>query len=204
MTKIYQAAEQNGRSMIEMLGVLAIIGVLSIGGISGYSKAMAKYKINKTVDQVSMLITSVRTAFGNQNSYYGLTTAKAIDYDLVGNDLTLGSSTTLTNAYSGNVTVEAKGDKGVDTCNPTNYCPTFAVSYTGLDRQSCAIIASSDWGGSAASGLYSIKINDVAHTWDGSGEGKTGTALPIIYDTAITQCSGESKYATSSITWVYY
>ena len=34
--------EQNGRSMIEMLGVLAIIGVLSVGGIAGYSKAMMK------------------------------------------------------------------------------------------------------------------------------------------------------------------
>lgn len=40
--------EQNGRSMIEMLGVLAIIGVLSVGGIAGYSKAMMKFKINKT------------------------------------------------------------------------------------------------------------------------------------------------------------
>ena len=40
--------EQNGRSMIEMLGVLAIIGVLSVGGIAGYSKAMLKIKINKT------------------------------------------------------------------------------------------------------------------------------------------------------------
>ena len=29
-----------GRSMIEMLGVLAIIAVLSVGGIAGYSKAM--------------------------------------------------------------------------------------------------------------------------------------------------------------------
>jgi len=37
---------QNGRSMIEMLGVLAIIGVLSVGGIAGYSKAMTKYRIN--------------------------------------------------------------------------------------------------------------------------------------------------------------
>ena len=33
-------SNQNGRSMIEMLGVLAIIGVLSGGGIIGYSKAM--------------------------------------------------------------------------------------------------------------------------------------------------------------------
>ena len=41
---------QCGRSMVEMLGVLAIIGVLSVGGIAGYSKAMNKYKINKKCD----------------------------------------------------------------------------------------------------------------------------------------------------------
>ena len=42
-----------GRSMIEMLGVLAIIGVLSVGGIAGYSKAMEQYKIIKSVDYLT-------------------------------------------------------------------------------------------------------------------------------------------------------
>ena len=39
--------------MVEMLGVLAIIGVLSVGAIAGYSKAMFKYKMNKTMDIIS-------------------------------------------------------------------------------------------------------------------------------------------------------
>ena len=47
---------QSGRSMIEMLGVLAIIGVLSVGGIAGYSKAMEKFKLNKTISEYSYLI----------------------------------------------------------------------------------------------------------------------------------------------------
>ena len=47
---------QSGRSMVEMLGVLAIIGVLSVGGIAGYSKAMNKYKINQMLDTVSQVI----------------------------------------------------------------------------------------------------------------------------------------------------
>lgn len=47
---------ENGRSMIEMLGVLAIIAVLSVGGIAGYSKAMEKFKINKVIDDLNMLI----------------------------------------------------------------------------------------------------------------------------------------------------
>ena len=45
-----------GRSMIEMLGVLAIIGVLSVGAIAGYSKAMGKYKLNKFSEQLNTLV----------------------------------------------------------------------------------------------------------------------------------------------------
>ena len=45
-----------GRSMIEMLGVLAIVGVLSVGGIAGYSKAMEKWKVDKLISEYSLLI----------------------------------------------------------------------------------------------------------------------------------------------------
>ena len=38
-----------------MLGVLAIIGVLSVGGIAGYSKAMQKWEDNKQIQQLSEL-----------------------------------------------------------------------------------------------------------------------------------------------------
>ena len=58
---INKNSNQSGRSMIEMLGVLAIVGVLSVGGIAGYSKAMTKFKINKTADQISQIVTNIRT-----------------------------------------------------------------------------------------------------------------------------------------------
>ena len=48
-----------GRSMVEMLGVLAIVGVLSVGAIAGYSKAMFKYKLNKMVDQYNQLFGTI-------------------------------------------------------------------------------------------------------------------------------------------------
>lgn len=47
---------QSGRSMVEMLGVLAIIGVLSVGAIAGYSKAMFKYKLNKQTTQIGYIL----------------------------------------------------------------------------------------------------------------------------------------------------
>ena len=48
-----------GRSMVEMLGVLAIIGVLSVGAIAGYGKAMEKYRLNQYSQAISMLINNV-------------------------------------------------------------------------------------------------------------------------------------------------
>ncbi len=41
---------ESGRSMVEMLGVLAIIGVLSVGGIAGYKAAMEKITTNHAME----------------------------------------------------------------------------------------------------------------------------------------------------------
>ena len=68
----FEIKNQNGRSMIEMLGVLAIIGVLSVGGIAGYSKAMMKYRINKTIEQITLIAGNIHTFFANQRSYNGI------------------------------------------------------------------------------------------------------------------------------------
>ena len=45
---------ESGRSMVEMLGTLAIIGVLSIGGIAGYSYGMDKYRANVTINDINL------------------------------------------------------------------------------------------------------------------------------------------------------
>ena len=63
-----------GRSMVEMLGVLAIIGVLSVGAIAGYSKAMTKYKLNKQAEQFTQLFSTILpydSALGRNNSSSG-------------------------------------------------------------------------------------------------------------------------------------
>lgn len=56
--------QENGRSMVEMLGVLAIIGVLSIGGIAGYTMAMNRYRANEIIDAAFKLSVVVQTAKG--------------------------------------------------------------------------------------------------------------------------------------------
>ena len=53
---------QQGRSMIEMLGVLAIIGVLSIGGLAGYTMAMNRHRANVVADYVSRCVVIAQTS----------------------------------------------------------------------------------------------------------------------------------------------
>ncbi len=46
---------ESGRSLIEMLGVLAVMGVLTIGAIAGFNYAMNKQRANATVNYVNQL-----------------------------------------------------------------------------------------------------------------------------------------------------
>ena len=70
---------QSGRSMIEMLGVLAIIAVLTVGGIAGYSKAMEKFKVNKIINEYSFMLAGIvehaddlgRNSYRKESGYFG-------------------------------------------------------------------------------------------------------------------------------------
>ena len=50
-----------GRSMLEMLGVLAIIGVLSVGAILGFRQAMNRHKANLILNDVSLAFEELAT-----------------------------------------------------------------------------------------------------------------------------------------------
>ena len=151
--------------MIEMLGVLAIIGVLSVGGIAGYSKAMMKFKTNKTIDQIAMTVTNIRTLYAQQNTYNGLTTAKSIKMGVV--DDAMVSGTSLINPFGGFVTIstDKSGAKGEAVTGSTGtgenkkdtYAGAFLISFGGLPREACIAIATNDWGSNYSSGLLGIQ-----------------------------------------------
>lgn len=59
VSNIRAMLKESGRSMTEMLGVLAIIGVLSITTLFGYNYAVTKYKANETLDEIAKRSTVV-------------------------------------------------------------------------------------------------------------------------------------------------
>ena len=66
---------ENGRSMVEMLGVLAIIGILSVAGIYGYTMAMRKYRANEIVHTASMLAIISQSVHGGDGACVTLSSA---------------------------------------------------------------------------------------------------------------------------------
>ena len=148
---------QYGRSMIEMLGVLAIVGVLSVGGIAGYSKAMTKFKINKTADQISQIVANIRTLYAQQTTYQGLNTVSAYNMGVIPDEMgsyhDIGWADAINNPFSGPVLIST-GSRLSSSSNDA-----FIISIYSIPKEACVTLATMDWGSSSSSGLISITVS---------------------------------------------
>ena len=144
---------QCGRSMIEMLGVLAIIGVLSVGGIAGYSKAMETYKINKLKQAITEIVTNTRTLYASQNpqnKYKGLDYSTAKNAGILTDDI-----------LNSDIYPSLFG-------NYYNSYKTFVIKLDWISEKECVALATADWGTTSSTGFYSLAIYDYSQLY---GEG---------------------------------
>ena len=155
-------SNQNGRSMIEMLGVLAIIGVLSVGGIVGYSKAMNKYKTNQVLNGVTHTINNIKALFMAQNNVSGFNTEDAYNAGVIPDEFKQKADAVskVVHSYGGEVKVIAKkvaNDKS-DTSATGDDVVYYAIKINGLPRDVAMEIATQYWGDSGD--LVSVNLND--------------------------------------------
>ena len=86
---------ESGRSMVEMLGTLAIIGILSIGGIAGYRYAIDKHRANETMDELNKRA----IIYSAQVLYSSPTAGEILANGEYGDKTTLGYSIEANNSY---------------------------------------------------------------------------------------------------------
>ena len=197
-----------GRSMIEMLGVLAIIGVLSVGGIAGYSKAMMKFKINKTAEQISQIVTNIRTLYLQQKDYNGLGDSSAIQMGAIPDDLTI-SSGDIKNIFGGTIWIHTSTSSAawLDSVGETD--DAFIITIYNLPKEACVALATMDWG-TSSTGLIAVSVNDDGLSspslnypkCDGYANdyyvvgcpGSSAVSVPIPVSLAATACSSGSNF----------
>ena len=116
---------ESGRSMIEMLGVLAIMGVITVGAIGMISTAMRTQKRNTVNEEVLQIVTGVRQLLGEYDDFSGINNATIFG--------AIGISPK--NTYGGTY------ELAVDPSNARQ----FIVSITGLSETDCEYFATKAW-----------------------------------------------------------
>lgn len=116
---------ESGRSMIEMLGVLAIMGVITVGAIGMISTAMRTQKRTSVNDEVLQMVTQVRTLLGEYD-----------DFSHINNSTIFGAiGMSNKNPYGGTY------ELSVDPSNSRQ----FIVSITGLSESDCEYFVTKAW-----------------------------------------------------------
>ncbi len=130
MTAEAAVQKEHGRSMVEMLGVLAIIGVLSIGAIAGYTMAMNRYKANQILDLASKLSVMAQTGYAaDAENWNGITEEMYNELDMVDYGGSGG-------AYETTFDVDKKGN--VNVWSENNSIQNALRSVTGIDAPTSA------------------------------------------------------------------
>ena len=151
--------------MIEMLGVLAIVGVLSAGGIAGYSMAMQTHKTNQLMEKVQLIALAVRAVY--KGNYEGLSGQNMID--------------------SGKISDVDNPFGGVFSIRKSNFGTDYFVIETGskkLPAEVCTDILTSDWGSTGMFSQIIISGNESNPFW--------GNNMPFEMSDVISACEGEN------------
>lgn len=159
---------QSGRSMIEMLCVLGIIGILTLGAISGYQTMINKYYASKTAEYLSMLVTQLKTTFSPQESYNGLSAETLLNLGVLPAEFGTNPAK-IASPYGGLLNAYASdlGDPNIDGA----YRDTAAVLELGnISSSLCRLLMTADWGSSVKAGLVAVVAANETGTFNG---GKT-------------------------------
>ncbi len=196
--------DNNGRSMVEMLGVLAIIAVITSGSLIGYSKAMRRHRLNETITQVALMMTNIRTFYSTTDSYESFDENTAARYNMV-TERMKGVDGTLMNPYKGRVNItRGKAVQG----GPDN--TAFIITYRDLPVEACVGLATMDWGIGEKVGLIGVSV--------GADDGEPDFPVkpseyftvnkqtrPLTMSEAAEHCAGEDPSASRSVVaWKYF
>ena len=152
---------QNGRSMIEMLGVLAIIGILTVGGFNLVSKATTENRINNVIDEVSSLSHRVRLIF---RDYVTSKTPSADFTEYVYEARAYPDVLT----YNGDSSCSGGFIDDEDVCMKVMYEKTgsddmevhyFILELSNLNEEVCMGLANGNWGTAATNGFLGISFS---------------------------------------------
>lgn len=146
---------ESGRSMIEMVGVLAVMGLITAAAFVLITSAMRSQKLSRADDDISALAAGVRLLYNNTISN-GKTDFSGIDTAGSENTLKVLGFDSVKSPYGGAYTV------AVDSGDSSK----FTISFDTGDANTCAALKQRTWanGGTADCGTTTTGTGTNAQT----------------------------------------
>ena len=130
---------ESGRTMLEMLGVLGIMGVIMYGAVAGINYGMSTYKINQTYNEVQEAMQAIQDLYSWQRCYPdNVFTGIVQDNDILLNGAKIG-----TVSVAG---IGASCNSGVE---------SFKLEYSEVSEAIVSRLAEMEWGDTIAIGAGS-------------------------------------------------
>ena len=117
--------QESGRSMIEMVGVLAIMGMLTATAFALISLGINRQKQSRVTDDVVTIVSGVRTLLGDYDDFSNIDNSTIFAAMSVSNK----------NPYGGTY------ELSVNRANPRQ----FVVSINGLSKSDCEALITKAW-----------------------------------------------------------
>lgn len=165
--------DQSGRTMIEVIGMLAIVGAVTSGIAHLISTMHDRFLLSRIVQQARDLQKVVSNRFVADGDYSGAENSILVSERAAPQDMIDGDS--LYHAYRGAVTVSGTKD-------------TFKISFEDLPNVVCMELATLNWQVGNDSDLISCQINDDLYQWP-LAAGTDSKVLPLSMADALLSCT---------------
>ncbi|MDR2933667.1 MAG: hypothetical protein LBU68_00060 [Rickettsiales bacterium] len=160
----------SGRSMIEMLGVLAIMGIITGMSIAAYNMAMGTLNSGRTTEDITRIQQAVRSLY-TEGVYADIATSTFISLGTI--PTMPGDNTKARNQYGGEYIV-AEGETEL----------SFTIAVTSVPQADCVTFVTRP-----LPGITSISV-DGSSSW--KNDGSAGTTASSL----IPNCDGGNKTVT--------
>ncbi len=178
---------QKGSSMIEMIGVMGIISMITVGIFATISKIYDRYHQTAVVTQIRDLQKNIQMRYATASDYRDLTKnnivktlidERVIPYDMVNGDQ-------IYNAYGGEVSLSG-----------TQY--DYTITFKNIKKPGCIDLLSIDWSVNNTSDLIKLKVDGKTYTWTGLNG---SLELPVDLQDAAALCKTAQNQNT--IEWTF-
>ena len=131
-------SSQSGRSMVEMLGVIAIIGLITVGAVTSVGFVDNMYRTNATLIDADKLAKDIIDTYSWSNSYEELN----LEFLCNENILTCQNNVAK-HRWGGNITVAPAHSGGELEEGKTSDNNSFIITYEAVPKSACEMIINS-------------------------------------------------------------